>query len=213
GGLSRVALARRAAASRPRVCRGVAPRRRRPLHERQRAPAGAPALTRRRPLPPRLPDRRAGARRGRDRHAARPLVPDRPRPLHRDPGRDGGRAARPPDPLPDVAAALSAAAFTHALVVDPDERDADPLRRPAEVEADAHALAQPVDSRDGTDDLHEGELEAVLAARGLAAQRATLAAVVDAVDDASVIAIETGGRRGRLVPFRLVAAHAGGAPP
>src|SRR6184192_2043941 len=64
-----------------------------------------------------------------------------------------------------------------------------------------------------TDDLHEGELEAVLAARGLAAQRATLAAVVDAVDDASVIAIETGGRRGRLVPFRLVAAHAGGAPP
>src|SRR5205809_6261844 len=46
--------------------------------------------------------------------------------------------------------------FTDSLVVDADERDADPLRRPAEIEADAHALAQPVDPRDGTDDLHEG---------------------------------------------------------
>src|SRR5207244_3268410 len=212
GGLSRVALARRAAASRPRVWRGVAPR---PWsRDGRRGDALARAS---------LPAR--GALRARPARRARPRLSHRPHAaypaddgghgslLHRDPGRDGGRAARPPDPLPDVAAALSAAAFTHALVVDPDERDADPLRRPAEVEADAHALAQPVDSRDGTDDLHEGELEAVLPARGLAAQRATLAAVVDAVDDASVIAIETGGRRGRLVPFRLVAAHAGGAPP
>src|SRR5205814_3447654 len=99
------------------------------------------------------------------------------------------------------------------LIVHADQRDANALRRPAEVEADGHPFSQAVDTRDRADDLDEGKLEAILAAGGLAAQRPAVAAVVDAADDAPVVPIGNRFRRGRLIAFRSVAGHAAGVPP
>src|SRR2546430_2580779 len=69
-------------------------------------------------------------------------------------------------------------------LIDADDRHAQPVRGPADVEAHRHALAQAVDPWDGAQDLHERELEVVLAAARVAHQRAALAAVVHALDGA-----------------------------
>src|SRR5436190_1593129 len=63
-------------------------------------------------------------------------------------------------------------------LVNPDDRHAQSARGPADIEAHRHALAQAVDPWDGAQDLHEGELEVVLAAARVAHQRAALAAAV-----------------------------------
>src|SRR5437588_543966 len=89
-----------------------------------------------------------------------------------------------------------------ALLVDADDGHPPTARRPAEIEPHRHALAQTVDARDRADDLDERILELVLAAGRFADERAALAAVVDARDDAAIVALRGVGRgltRGRSV--------------
>src|SRR3989442_14585836 len=86
-----------------------------------------------------------------------------------------------------------------------DHGHPDAARRPAEVEPHPHPLAEPIDTRNRTDDLHERVLEVVLASRALAGERSALAPVVDPGDDAAVVALL---ERPRLVGPQPRFAHA-----
>src|SRR2546428_4647744 len=96
-------------------------------------------------------------------------------------------------------------------LIDADDRHAQPVRGPADVEAHRHALAQAVDPWDGAQDLHERELEVVLAAARVAHQRAALAAVVHALDGAVVVPVVRSRRLGSAAALCRLVRHAGGA--
>src|SRR5262249_23501272 len=83
------------------------------------------------------PARRARARLDDPPHAADPADDGGDRPLlHRDPRRHGRRAARPPDPLPDVAAAIGG---TRA----PSQTPVRLTRRPRDVHARSKPTVMP----------------------------------------------------------------------
>ena len=135
-------------------------------------------------------------------HARDPADHGRDRPLlHRDPRRPGRRDARPADPLPDLAAALTGRAAQSKTRITVTQA---PARRPAEVEArqpSPRAGHRCAGWRRGSPPAGTGS--AYSRPRRLAAERAALAAVVHAGDDPPVVAIARSGPPSRRLRVAL----------